>query len=167
MLIFLDTEFNDLVQSPLLISIGLVSENERTFYAELSDTYSPKECGDFTLEHVLPLLEGGGVLIPWHELAPKLKEWIASFSEPVQIAVDSLAWDWPWVLRIFNDAAWPANLDKQPALLTMNYLVNWDVFEGEVEAAFDASKVPPLRRHHALDDAKANLIGFQCSGGFE
>lgn len=40
MLIFFDTEFTDLDRNARLISIGLVTEDgEKSFYAELSDTY--------------------------------------------------------------------------------------------------------------------------------
>ena len=41
-------------------AIDLISEDgERTFYAELSDTYEPDDCSYFAQEAVLPLLEGG------------------------------------------------------------------------------------------------------------
>jgi len=60
MCIFFDTEFTDLGVDPRLISIGLVAEDgERTFYAELSDTNEPKDCGEFARLAVLPQLEGG------------------------------------------------------------------------------------------------------------
>lgn len=164
MLIFLDTEFSDLIEDPSLISIGLVAENNQTFYGELSDTYAPSDCSEFSQEHVLPLLQGGEALMTRKELVTRLKSWIENFNEPVQIAVDSLQWDWTWILRVFNDATWPANLAKRPALLTMNYLFNFDAFEEAVEAAFVEGA---LRRHHALDDARANLIAYRASGGFE
>ena len=39
-LIFFNTEFTDLGVDPRLISVGFVSEDgERSFYAELTDTY--------------------------------------------------------------------------------------------------------------------------------
>ena len=42
-LIYFDTEFTELGIDPRLVSIGLISEQgDRTFYAELSDTY---QCG--------------------------------------------------------------------------------------------------------------------------
>lgn len=68
MLIFLDTEFTQLDFEAKLISVGLVSEDGGEFYAELADTYQVKECGDFTREVVLPLLEGGKALIPMNTL---------------------------------------------------------------------------------------------------
>ena len=56
MLDFLDTEFTDFVR-PDLISIALVSEDGREFYAERTD-YREDDCSDFVRETVLPLLGG-------------------------------------------------------------------------------------------------------------
>ena len=41
----------------------------------------------------------------------------------------------------------------------MNYISNVDVYFDAVENAFKAG----LKRHHALDDAKANRIGWLAS----
>lgn len=150
--IFFDTEFSDLGVDPRLISIGLVSEDEREFYAELADTYHSKDCGAFALEAVLPQLEAGTALIPLSELAQRLGGWILSFAQPVTLATDSLSWDWPWILEIFETpGTWPENLDKKPFLL-----VQTTEFNLAVEGAFATG----LRRHHALDDAKANRLAW-------
>ena len=61
-LIFFDTEFTGLIIDPRLISIGLVSEDGREFYAELSDTYQGSQCDQFVQEAVLPRLQGGDAL---------------------------------------------------------------------------------------------------------
>ena len=50
MIIFLDTEFTDFVR-PDLISIGLVIEDGREFYAERTD-YRPDTCSDSVRESV-------------------------------------------------------------------------------------------------------------------
>ena len=42
------TEFTDLHWQAKLVSIGLVAEDGRTFYAELSDTYQVADCSAFT-----------------------------------------------------------------------------------------------------------------------
>lgn len=157
MLIFFDTEFTDLGIDPRLISIGLVSEDgERSFYAELSDTYQLSDVGDFARLAVLPLLEGGSARMTMPELALRLGNWLESFEQPITLATDSLAWDWPWIQEIFCDPyTWPENLDGKPLLLTMNYLHDYDKFIYAVEKAFRS-----LRRHHSLDDAKANRMGW-------
>lgn len=162
MLIFFDTEFSDLCIDARLISIGLIAEDgERMFYAELADTYQPKDCGEFTRLAVLPLLEGGDVRLSMRELGERLLAWVEAFGEPVTLACDSLAWDWPWAQEIFGKLdAWPANLARRPLLLTINYLNDYDRFIEAVEKAFSS-----LRRHHALDDAKANRLGWIAAGG--
>ncbi len=152
-LIFFDTEFSDLGIDPRLVSIGLVSEDGRTFYAELSDTYLPKDCGAFTLEAVLPKLEGGAVLTSMSELALRLGNWIEGFEQPVKLATDSLSWDWPWIPEIFETpGTWPGNLDGKPLILEQT-----TEFNLAVERAFATG----LRRHHALDDAKANRLAWK------
>jgi hypothetical protein len=161
--IFFDTEFTGLVVDPKLISIGLIDETgERTFYAEVSDTWHLEDVGDFARAAVLPLLEGGIALMPMHELTLCLRNWLKGFGEPVILATDSLAWDWAWMQEIFREpGSWPENVDGKPLLLTMNYLNDYDAFDHQVERAFASG----LRRHHALDDAKANRLGWIAAGG--
>ena len=50
--IFFDTEFTGLHQNTSLISIGLVSEDNKTFYAEFND-YDRLQCDDWIKEHVI------------------------------------------------------------------------------------------------------------------
>lgn len=161
--IFFDTEFTDLAKDAKLISIGLVSEDgTRTFYAELSDTWRLADVGEFAREFVLPLLEGGAALMTTSELQRRLWIWIKEFGEPVKLATDSLMWDWPWIQEIFSAPnTWPENLDATPLLLTMNYLPGYDQFCEAVELAFAEG----LRQHHALDDARANRLGWIACGG--
>lgn len=163
MIVFFDTEFHDLVKTPKLISIGLVSEDSRTFYAELSDTYEVDECSEWVHENVLPLLEGGEALMSLRELRGRLREWLGSFGQPATLATDSLAWDWPRMHELFpKPESWPANVDRIPKLLSMNYLDDYEKFESAAEEAFANG----LRRHHALDDAKANREGYLAAGEF-
>lgn len=158
--IFFDTEFTELGMEPRLISIGLVSEDgSREFYAELTDTWLPEHCSrnPFVLEAVLPLLEDGAARMTMPELCLRLGNWIEDFEQPVQLATDSLSWDWPWIQEIFYVAGtWPANLDGKPLILTQD-----PVFNLAVDEAF----ADGLRRHHALDDAKANRRGWIAAGG--
>ena len=52
MKIFFDTEFTGLYKSTTLISIGLISEDGRQFYAELTD-YDLEQCDNWINENVL------------------------------------------------------------------------------------------------------------------
>jgi len=153
MLIFFDTEFTELGFDARLISIGLVSEDgQHEFYAELSSTYQIADCSDFVRGSVLLHLQGGNTRMPVHELTVKLGNWLEEFEESVQLATDSLHWDWPWIQKIFsNPHLWPINLAAKPLVLGQT---------PELELAIEAAFSGGLRRHHALDDAKANRIGW-------
>ena len=156
MLIFFDTEFTDLHWEAKLISVGLVAEDGREFYAELSDTYQIADCGDFTREVVLPLLEGGEAWLTLPGLSLRLGNWLEDFEQPVTLATDSIEWDWPWIKMIFsNPMTWPTNLNHSPEELLFDADVG-ESFNDAVELAF----IGGLRRHHALDDAKANRLGW-------
>lgn len=165
MLIFLDTEFTDLGIDPKLISIGLVDESgAREFYAEVVHEVPSGGYTDFVREAVLPYMGPIEQRIEWHQLVLALGNWVESFETPVTIATDSLSWDWPWVQELFcGPGTWPENLDRSPLLLTMNYLIDYYAFITGVEESF----VGGLRRHHALDDAKANRLGWLASEGMQ
>jgi hypothetical protein len=155
--IFFDTEFTELGIDPKLISIGMIAEDgERTFYAELCDTWQLNDASAFAREAVLPLLEGGTALMTMKMLRERLKVWIESFGEPVKLATDSLSWDWPWIQEIFYELGdWPSNLNSKPEILL------FDAGPGEkFNVAVEKSFAAGLRRHHALDDAKANRLGW-------
>lgn len=170
MLIFFDCEFTELGLDPKLISIGLVSEDgSREFYAELNDSYQPKDCSAFVQEAVLAHLQGGDALMTMRELSVRLVEWLIAFNQPVQLATDSISWDWPWICELFAEAGegtdWPAHMTTQgkaevfrPANVAANPLIltQSPVFNLAVERAFKSG----LRRHHALDDAKANRLAW-------
>ena len=54
--VFFDTEFTGLHQNTTLISIGLISENDDTFYAEFND-YDKSQCDKWIKENVLSNLK--------------------------------------------------------------------------------------------------------------
>lgn len=158
--IYFDTEFTGLVVDPCLISIGLVDESgEQTFYGELTDTWRLEDAGDFVRAAVVPLLEGGDVLMDMEQLQTALRAWIESFEEPVQLATDSLAWDWPWIHEVFHeDGTWPNNLDRRPLLLAFDHDQEGEILD--YNTAVELGYASGLRRHHALDDARANRAGW-------
>ena len=54
--LFFDTEFTGLHSEAKLISIGIVAEDGRYFYAELNDYDKEKDTSDFVKLNVLPNL---------------------------------------------------------------------------------------------------------------
>ena len=61
-------------------------------------------------------------------------------------------------MEIFKDN-WPDNLNKECFLLNMNYMKDADAFYDAIKDGYESG----LRNHHALDDAKANRIGWLAS----
>lgn len=151
MLIFLDTEFTGLDQPwPHLISIGLVSDNGlHSFYAELPEETYRDLASPWVRVNVLPLLEGDDCVMSHQELCRELITWIELLGN-IQIAVDS-GIDFDFLRSILNP--WPANLARDPI-----YMAGGD-FTDAVEDVYASNR--DLRRHHALDDAKANAMGFR------
>ena len=62
MKVFFDTEFTGLHKDTSLISIGLISEDRRCFYAELTD-YDEKQCDDWIRENVIKHLNDKATLV--------------------------------------------------------------------------------------------------------
>lgn len=154
MLIFLDTEFTGLDQrSPSLIAIGLVTEDSQIFYAELPrDTYI-EAAAPWVRENVLSLLDGDEAVMQPDELRQRLAAWIGGLGA-VRIACDSKDYDFAFLRAIL--IPWPTNLAPTP--LTLQFNVDRGTrFANAIEKAYSTGK---LRQHHALDDAKANRLGW-------
>ncbi|WP_382164082.1 hypothetical protein [Hydrogenophaga sp. ANAO-22] len=154
MLIFLDTEFTDFIDIEL-ISIGMVSEDGRTFYAERND-YQREAESNFVLEAVKPhLSQQPEAICTREELTQRLYEWFKSFPGKVQIACDSthdrdLLWD------ALEDGL-PSNLD--PKVLKLAWRSEEPAFNEAIEQ-YHAQPGQP--RHHALHDAHALRAGWMA-----
>lgn len=142
MLIYLDTEFTDLIPDNKLISIALVDENEEYFYAELTDTYELSDCSDFVKEHVIPFLRGGSYRMTAAECSVRLNMWIEDRNVECMLGCDAPSWDIPHVKDLLY-LDWPKNLSKNQYLPVY---ISSDV-EEEIVAEFG------YRIHNALDDA--------------
>lgn len=162
MQVFFDTEFANLQQDKdghrYLISIGCVAEDGREFYAELTDTWDEHLCSLFTLETVLPLLEGGDCRMGVSEMGARIKAWIEGLTDKeVIMCSDSPEHDWPFIKEIFDYNEWPNNLRQ--SCVSLYALIYSPFFERVVEQAFERHQ-PRLRRHHALDDAKVSKFAY-------
>lgn len=159
MKVFFDTEFSSLTERPLLISIGFITEcGTNNFYAELSDTYCSSDLSQFSLEHVIPLLECKKITLK--QLSNDLSQWLSEINDEIELASDNAAWDWRLLLEIL-DKNWPNNVSLECYLLNLNYLYDADAYYDAVQNAYDNG----LRKHHALDDAVAIRLGWLASEG--
>jgi hypothetical protein len=169
--IFMDTEFTGLHKDTTLISIGLVAENGRTFYAELTD-YDKSQVDDWLQVNVIDNLYLHKKLYSMKELlrasveddhvelrenkeytAQTLELWFETFNEPIQLWSDCLSYDWV----LFNDLFGHAfNIPKNV------YYIPFDIC-----TLFEIRRVDPDinreefidveiegKKHNALYDAK-------------
>lgn len=173
--LFLDTEFTGLHQDTTLISLALVTQDGRYFYAE-STEYDEDQVDEWVERHVLPHLTfdplvSGRERIPWFEgvlvcgtesdIVLHLKRWLletfgAAEEGSVEVWGDVLAYDWVLFCELFGGTMHiPDELHDIPfdlAALMKARGVDPDVnrFEYAGEEGRGAN-----HQHHALWDAMA------------
>lgn len=160
MLIFLDTEFTDFVQIDL-ISIALVTEDGREFYAERTD-YSREDCSDFVRAAVLPNLgRFPGATCDRNELTHRLHAWFDSLPEPGVLTFDYIA-DWELLIDACLDVEHPC----LPPNIGDKLHLGADVLGNSVyQHALNRTYTQTWPRHHALADARALSIGYWAWSG--
>lgn len=173
MKIFFDTEFTGLHKGTTLISIGLVSENNKQFYAELLD-YDEKQCDDWIKENVIKHLyktdwnKRKSIYVPNYHLGCKqeigkvLENWFAQFNE-VELVSDVCHYDMVLLIDLFGGA-----FDIPKNVCAACYDINQDIarkYKITMTEAFDKSREDILYqnykegeikgdKHNALYDAK-------------
>ena len=162
--IFFDTEFTGLHQKTTLISIGLISECGKTFYAELTD-YDKAQIDAWLQENVIDNLlvkenSIGGLDYPdtrvvigtIKSVKDYLSEWLSQF-ESIEIWSDCLSYDWVLFNQIFGHAFnIPNNVYYIPFdICTLFYAkgIDADINREEFTEMTDDSI-----KHNALWDAK-------------
>ena len=157
MLIFLDTEFTDFPETECdLIAIGLVAEDGREFYAELTD-YRQEACSGFVREIVLPLLKQHPTRVDgtqW-EVARALNEWLHPYEQECTVCFD-YSTDWylmEKVLLMLPD-------EDRPMFLTTKNI--WGDLDQQALDWFWLEKdTIGWKPHMALYDAHANKFAYK------
>lgn len=172
--IYFDTEFTGLHKNTTLISIGLISEDNKTFYAEFVD-YDESQCDDWIQTNVidnLQIKDYGVMKDTWDETIIKgnktlvkfyLSMWLSQF-ESVQLVSDVSHYDMVLFIDIFG-SAWDLPKNVNPSY----HDINQDIaryLEVDEASAFDTnregfllcfdeySKLPSGDKHNSLYDAK-------------
>ena len=161
MLVFLDTEFTNFAH-PDLVSLALVAEDGREFYAERTD-YRQNECSAFVQEIVLPLLgRVPGAACDSAELAQRLRSWFGALPEPATIVFD-YATDWH-LLAVAMLGRPQKNSPENFAtpLYLDGYAITHPFFEKAQNLVYTQAWPP----HHALADARALMAGYRAWRGF-
>jgi hypothetical protein len=157
MLIFIDTEFTDFVHTGL-ISIALVSEDGREFYAELSD-YCKEDCSDFVNEIVVPLLgRVPSAACSREQLTNKLRAWFNVLPEPATLVFDYFT-DWELLCDAFLGETFvtPPN-NVRDKLMLVSEIIEDEIFQRALNMTFTQAWPP----HHALADARAIMAGYRA-----
>lgn len=158
MLVFIDTEFTDFFR-PKLISLALVGEDGREFYAELTD-YPRDDCNQFVRAEVLRLLgKIPGAACDQVTLTQRLRAWFEDLPEPAIIVCD-FEGDWLLLAEAFlghgKHKTPPANVGEK-LLLDGSTICN-PIFERALNRTFTQDWPP----HHALADARALMAGYRA-----
>lgn len=153
-LIFIDTEFTNRT-APELISIGLITEaGDAKLYLE-SDRIHLDECSPFVKQAVLPLLERDHAR-PEARMVEEIRQWISGLPGQWGIACD-FPGDFELMAELMGKR-WPQNLSPTP--MAYNESSFTDGARCEAVLAREGYYQNGGRRHHALDDAIANRLGW-------
>lgn len=156
--IYVDTEFSGTEKKNghrYLISIGCVSAEGKEFYAELTDTWDEGLCSFFTIENVLPLLQGGDCQMGVIELAERLKTWVESFNDRVTFYSDAPQFDWSFIPEIFFHG-WPSNLDREcKSACAFESDSERFRYNAAIVDFWRTNKASGAVQHHALWDARS------------
>lgn len=173
---FVDTEFD----WPLLLSLGIIAEDGRTFYRELA--LARVQPTRFLDEHVLPQLHGvvqpvdeyGGQLVcptrDEHEcplvhetqLRQELLEFVAADQQPPEFWADYGAYDYVALCEILGGMArWPTAWP-----MYFNDIQQW---ARQLDVILPPIKIQnaPYGEHHALYDAMVCMAEWQMLQGME
>lgn len=157
MLVFLDTEFTAFVR-PDLISLALVSEDGREFYAERTDYYR-EDCTDFVKETVLPLLgRVPGAACTRKELTDRVRDWFGQLAEPATLVYDS---ERDWLLLAVAMLGRPKK-DPPGDFGKRMHLDSYAFAHPVFEQAQNCTYTQDWPAHHALADARALRAGYQA-----
>lgn len=148
MKVFFDTEFTGLHKDTTLISIGLIADDGKTFYAELND-YDKSQVDEWIQKNVIDNL----LFNNKDAVADTLKIWLSQF-EAVEMWSDCLSYDWVLFNDLFGHAFdIPKNVYYIPFdICTLLALRNIDPDISREE--FAGLEVGKDRKHNALWDAQ-------------
>lgn len=169
MKVFFDTEFTGLHKDTTLISIGLISESGKTFYAEFTD-YNGSQVDEWIQEHVINNLKFNhqgkfftvrdGNMEVHHDkyhIRKQLAEWFEQF-DTVELVSDVCHYDMVLLIDIFGHAfKLPDNVNPTCHDINQDIARYFNLTERE---AFDYNREKimigkiPGDKHNSLYDAK-------------
>lgn len=173
MIVFLDTEFTDLVVDPRLLSVGLVEGHARRceFYAEVTDADRLGAASWFAQSEVLPQFGRiAHAACTYAELGTRLGAFLHDLTTTLAAGewVD-LAFgyhlDWTLVERAITDSGAQDWESTRPRLRPMNV---YDISasgagQSAAQSYFTTQRAALISRHHALCDARALGLAYAAT----
>lgn len=160
--LYFDTEFTGLHKDTTLVSIGIVAENGKKFYAEFSDC-DESQCDDWIKENVLKYTILGGndtlvkrlgedsdttaVLGSKADIRYELGEWLKQFDE-VQFVSDVCHYDMVLLIDIFGTA-----FDLPKNVSAVCHDINQDI-----------AKHYGISEREAFDKSREDIVSELCGG---
>jgi len=168
MKIFFDTEFTGLHQNTTLISIGLISEDNRTFYAEFID-YDKSQVDNWIEKNVI-----SNLLINFpldterscfemrgntKSVKKELETWFLEFDQ-VELWSDCLAYDWVLFNQIWGHAF---NIPKNVYYIPFDICTMFKLkgIDPNINREEFAEMTTDAQKHNALWDAKVIKACYQ------
>lgn len=155
---FFDCEFNDTGSIIDLISIGIIGEDDREFYA-VSNEFDPSLANLWVQENVYPQLESreSEAWKSRDEIREGILEFVGDDPRP-EFWAYSGAYDWVSLVQLFGRLidipnGWPRFVRD---------LRDWRWRLGDPALPFKIAE-----RHHALDDARRNKRAYEFLETFE
>lgn len=175
MKIFFDTEFTSLIKNTTLISIGMITENNKTFYAEFTD-YDESLVDEWIYEFVIKKLQfndsqnnffnkdyENNVICRGNKLYIRdvLKNWLESFNEEIEFVSDVCHYDMVLLIDLLADSAIKLPSYINPACHDINQdiakylnISEKEAFDKTREDLIDKSEIKNESKHNSLFDAK-------------
>lgn len=160
--LYFDTEFTGLRKDTTLVSIGIVAENGKKFYAEFSD-YDESQCDDWIKENVLKHTILGGndilakrlgedsettvVLGSKADIQYELGEWLKQFDD-VQFVSDVCHYDMVLLIDIFGGA-----FDLPNKVSAVCHDINQDI-----------AKHYGISEREAFEKSREDIVSELCGG---
>jgi hypothetical protein len=172
-IVFLDTEFTDLVVQPRLLSVGLVTGagHDRELYAEVTDRDRIHAASWFALDAVLPQFgKVAHAACTYAALGVRLSDFFVELMASLEAAESiELAFgyylDWDLMELAVRDSTARGWESTRRRLCPVNVYGITGVGAGALAAGayFKSQANGPLSRHHALCDARALRLAYEAA----
>lgn len=150
MKIFFDTEFTGLKQDAELLSIGIIAEDGRTFYAEKANA-KDLNVDDWIKDNVIAHFTGQGEFEKVEDLQERIEYFLKPYKS-VEVWSDCLAYDWVLFNNIWGHAF---NIPKKIYYIPFDICTLMKIRGVDPDISREEFSGIKGSKHNALHDARA------------